>query len=71
MEQATFPNQISELQAIELAESVIEGSVVEMELDVENGNYVLALKTSNGKAKIELNAITGEILKLANSCSNK
>ncbi|MBC5637346.1 MULTISPECIES: PepSY domain-containing protein [Ornithinibacillus] len=69
MEQATFPNLITELQAIELAESVIEGTVVQMVLDVNKGIYIyeLELKTKNGNTAIELNAITGEVIRSLDS----
>jgi uncharacterized membrane protein YkoI len=52
---------ISELQAIEIAESVIEGIVVVM--DLNKNVYDLELITYNGKARIELDAITGDIIK--------
>lgn len=69
MDHATFPNLISELQAIELAESIVEGTVVQMELDVNKGIYLyeLQLKTSNGNIAIELNATTGEVIRLLDS----
>ncbi|WP_026905838.1 PepSY domain-containing protein [Paucisalibacillus globulus] len=65
MEQALTEKFISELQAIEIAESVVEGSVVEMELDEDNGKFVyeLTIKMSNGKAEVEVNARTGDIMK--------
>ncbi|WP_052345871.1 PepSY domain-containing protein [Paucisalibacillus sp. EB02] len=65
MKQAVIANLISELQAIEIAESVVEGTVVEMELDEYDGQYgyELELKTSNGKAEVRIDAITGDVLK--------
>jgi uncharacterized membrane protein YkoI len=65
MEKAKPAKLISELQAIDIAESVVEGSVGKMKLDGHGGLYVyeLELKTINGKAEIEVNAQTGDVLK--------
>ncbi|WP_212919368.1 PepSY domain-containing protein [Ornithinibacillus bavariensis] len=65
MNQAIASNLISELQAIDIAESVMDGTVTEMELDKSNGQYVyeMELKTDNGQVEIEIDAITGEILR--------
>lgn len=62
------PNIISELQAINLAESFIEGTVVEMTLDKGNGLYLyeIELRTSNGKVEVVVDAITGEVLEKSN-----
>jgi len=66
MENAVAEKIISELQAIDIAESVIEGIVIEMELDKNDGLYVyeLELITCNGKAEVDVNAMTGEVLNM-------
>lgn len=58
-------NLISELQAIHIAESLVEGSVIEMALDKGNGQYVyeIELKTTNGKVEIVVDAISGDVLR--------
>ncbi|GGA81448.1 PepSY domain-containing protein [Ornithinibacillus halotolerans] len=53
-------NIISELQAIEIAESVIDGIVVEMGLNKDI--YDLELLTYHGKTRIELDALTGNVI---------
>jgi uncharacterized membrane protein YkoI len=64
MDQAMNPNLLSELQAIDIAESVIEGAVMEMEFNKDEGNYIyeLILTTKNGKAVIKLDAISGMVI---------
>ncbi|WP_047985986.1 PepSY domain-containing protein [Ornithinibacillus californiensis] len=64
MDQAMNPNLLSELQAIDIAESVIEGTVMEMEFNQNEGIYIyeLILTTKNGKAVIKLDAISGMVI---------
>jgi hypothetical protein len=64
MNQATISNLITELQAIDIAESVMDGTVTEMELDQGNGQYVyeLELITAAGKAEVMVDAMTGHVL---------
>ncbi|WP_010098793.1 PepSY domain-containing protein [Ornithinibacillus scapharcae] len=60
-----IPNIISELQAIHIAESLVEGSVVEMVFDKGDGQYVyeIELKTDNGIVEVVVDAITGDVLR--------
>lgn len=55
---------ISELQAIVIAESFVEGLVYEMELATIEGQYVyeLILKTNEGRREVYIDAITGAVL---------
>lgn len=64
MEQSISANLISELQAIHIAESVVEGTVVEMGLGEDDGLivYELELRTKLGKVEVEVDALTGEVL---------
>ncbi|MEN2767503.1 PepSY domain-containing protein [Ornithinibacillus xuwenensis] len=67
MKPLAISNLIPELQAIEIAESVVEGSVLEMQLNKADSQYVyeLELETTAGNVAVEVNAITGEVLKKA------
>ena len=61
---ATNTKLITEEKAIEIAQKQIEGTLLEIELDSDDGHYEyeLELRTANGKAEFTIDASTGEIL---------
>lgn len=57
-------NIISSKKAIEIAEKAVNGKVIEMDKDEDNGRliYEFELRTSKGEADLDLDAITGKVL---------
>ena len=64
----TQNNYITAEKAIEIAEKEVNGKVIEIERDEEDGRLIfeIELKTSSGEAELKLDAITGKILKIEN-----
>ena len=63
---ATQNNYITSEKAIEIAEKEVNGKVVEIDRDDEDGRiiYEIELKTNNGEAELKLDAVTGKVLKM-------
>ncbi|MDQ0270854.1 PepSY domain-containing protein [Cytobacillus purgationiresistens] len=59
---------LPEQEALKIAEKAVNGKVVEMKLDKDDGLavYEFELKTDRGEAEVEINAVTGEVLDLEN-----
>lgn len=59
-------NLLSREKAIEIAEKAVNGKVIEMDRDEENGRiiYEFELATSTGEAELKLDASTGKVLKV-------
>ncbi|MFO1442716.1 PepSY domain-containing protein [Bacillus sp. Bva_UNVM-123] len=57
---------ISTKKAIEMAEKAVNGKVVEIDRDDDNGLviYEIELKTSKGEVELELDAVSGKVLKI-------
>ena len=55
-------NIISQADAIAIAEKAVNGKVVEIEIDEDDGfiKYEVELKTDRGEAEVEMNASTGK-----------
>jgi len=55
---------ITETKAIEIAQEQIEGTLLELKLDSDDGRYEyeLELRTTKGKAEFTIDASTGDIL---------
>lgn len=55
---------ISEQEAISIAEKLVNGTMIEIELDEDDNRFIyeLELKTSQGEAEVEIDAVTGEVL---------
>ena len=55
---------ITDAKAIEIAQKQIKGTLLEIELDTDDGRYEyeLELRTAKGEAEFTIDAITGEIL---------
>ena len=65
---ATQNNYITSEKAIEIAEKEVNGNVIEIDRDDEDGRiiYEIELKTNNGEVELKLDAITGKVLKIEN-----
>lgn len=61
-------NYITSQKAIEIAEKAVNGKVMEIDLDDEDGQmiYEIELKTNAGEAELKLDAVTGKVLKIEN-----
>lgn len=59
-------NIISEQKAIELAEKEVNGTMKEIEKDEDDGQilYEVELKTNKGEADVDIDAVTGKVLKV-------
>lgn len=57
---------ISTKKAVEIAEKAVNGKVVEIDRDDDNGLviYEIELKTSKGEVELELDAVSGKVLKI-------
>lgn len=57
-------NIISSKKAIEIAEKAVNGKVIEMDKDEDDGRliYEFELKTNKGKVDLDLDAVTGNVL---------
>jgi uncharacterized membrane protein YkoI len=57
---------ISQADATAIAEKAVNGKVVEIEKDKDNGfiKYEIELKTDRGEADVEIDASTGKVLKV-------
>ena len=57
-------NIISQADAIAIAEKAVNGKVVEIEKDKDDGliKYEVELKTDRGEAEVEIDASTGKVL---------
>ncbi|MEW9669303.1 PepSY domain-containing protein [Ammoniphilus sp. 3BR4] len=64
--QSSNQNLLSEKQATEIAEKAANGTVREMKLDEEDGRMVYEFEfvTSQGETEIEIDAVTGKVLKM-------
>lgn len=63
---ATNKTVITEKEAIEIAKTKIDGELIEVELDHDDGRYEynMEFRTANGEAEITVNAETKEIIEL-------
>lgn len=59
-------NLISDEKAKQLAEKAVNGTVTELELDEDDGQFVyeLELITNKGEADVEIDAITGKVIEI-------
>ena len=59
-------NMISQADATAIAEKAVNGKVVEIEKDEDNGfiKYEIELKTDRGEADVKIDASTGKVLKV-------
>ena len=59
-------NIISQADAIAIAEKAVNGKVVEIEKDEDDGliKYEVELKTDRGEAEVEIDASTGKVLEV-------
>ncbi|MGA9845219.1 MAG: PepSY domain-containing protein [Nitrososphaeraceae archaeon] len=59
-------NIISQADAIAIAEKAVNGKVVEIEKDEDDGliKYEVELKTDRGEVKVEIDASTGKVLEV-------
>jgi uncharacterized membrane protein YkoI len=62
----TNKNLLSSEKAIEIAEKAVNGKVIEMDKDEDDGRmiYEFELKTNKGKVDLELDAVTGDVLSM-------
>ena len=63
---ANYENIISQADAIAIAEKAVNGKVVEIELDEDDGllKYETELRTDRGEAEVEIDASTGDVLEV-------
>jgi|SRR3954447_1548181 uncharacterized membrane protein YkoI len=59
-------NIISQADATAIAEKAVNGNMVEIELDEDDGlyKYEVELKTDRGEAEVEIEAVTGKVLEV-------
>ena len=59
-------NIISNTDAMAIAEKAVNGNVVEIEKDEDDGiiKYEVELKTDHGEAEVEIDASTGKVLEV-------
>ena len=59
-------NIISQADATAIAEKAVNGKVVEIEKDEDDGliKYEVELKTDRGEAEVEIDASTGKVLEV-------
>jgi len=63
---ANYENIISQADAIAIAEKAVNGKVVEIELDEDDGllKYETELRTDRGEAEVDIDALTGDVLEV-------
>jgi len=57
---------ITEQEAVRIAEKAANGTVIEMDLDEDDDRFIyeVELKTKHGKAEMDIDATTGEVLEM-------
>ncbi|MBU8880108.1 PepSY domain-containing protein [Bacillus sp. FJAT-29790] len=61
-------NTISEQKAIGIVEKAVNGTVIEIDKDDDDGQsvYEFELNTNQGRKEVKINAVTGKIVKIEN-----